>query len=273
MKRLAVATALAATAVLSTGGGHAQAATAPDPVKSMKKQFVAGRGVLVSETTRSTISGTKGAAVARTTGTIGFVKSGTANHDLTTRWKPQPDMTLPVNTASTRAIKVGRFTYVSGFGWGEMPAGAKWIRFGKDNSSWGSMGQRGDQLVDVFNPAVLKNALAKATIAKPGEYRGTLTAKDLYGESGVYEVDKVSFRLFVNRDQLPVRLITEHREKDTLIPNEDHKLVRRTVHSLVDTRYTGWGTKVKIVAPPAHEAVDFDDLPGPLAPEPWIGNP
>ncbi|MFD1544113.1 hypothetical protein [Nonomuraea guangzhouensis] len=272
MKRLAVAATLAATAVLSTGGGHAQAATAPDPVTSMKKQFVAGRGVLVSETTRSTISGTKGVAVARTTGTIGFVRSGTANHDLTTKWKPQPDMTEPVYTAPTRAIKVGRFTYVSGFEWGEMPAGAKWVRFGKDNSSWGEVGQRGYQLVDVFNPAILKKMLAKATIAKPGEYRGILAAKDLYRDSGISEVNKVSFRLFVDRDQLPVRLITEHQEKETF-PNEDNKWVKRTVHSIVDTRYTGWGAKVKIVAPPAHEVVDFDDLPGPLAPEPWIGNP
>ncbi|MBT2227591.1 hypothetical protein [Nonomuraea sp. NEAU-A123] len=265
MKRLAVAAALAAAAVLSTGGGHAQAAsaTATDPVKSMKKQFVVGRGVLVSETARSTVSGAKGVAVARTTGTIGFVKSGTANHDLTTRWKPHPGMAQPVGTAPTRAIKVGRFTYVSGFEWKEMPAGAKWVRFGKDNSWWGNVGERGDQLVDVFNPAILKKLLAKATIARPGEYRGILTARDLYGEYSFADVDKVSFRLFVNRDQLPVRLITEHREKDT-IPDKDHKLVKRTVHTIVDTRYTGWGTKVKIVAPPADEAVDYADLPGPF---------
>ncbi|MFE3449847.1 hypothetical protein ACFXJ8_13020 [Nonomuraea sp. NPDC059194] len=157
-----------------------------------------------------------------------------------------------------RAIKVGRATYVKGIEWGEMPEGKHWIRF-SGNSSWGDKGQRGDQRVDVLNPAILKLVISKATFAKAGEYRGTLSGKELYKDKyGGSEVGKISFRLFVNRDQLPVRLITEYTLK-THVPKDD-KLVKATEHDIVDTRYSDWGTKVAIAAPPAGEVVDFDDL-------------
>ncbi|MEZ0072098.1 hypothetical protein [Planotetraspora sp. GP83] len=108
--------------------------------------------------------------------------------------------------------------------------------------------------------------ISKATSPKPGEYRGTLTAKELYKDSYVFsDVAKISFRLFVNRDQLPVRLITEHSQK-TYIPDRDGKLAKGTEHDVVDTRYNEWGAKVQIVAPPANEVVDWIDLPGPFAP-------
>ncbi|MCT9933617.1 hypothetical protein N5079_25715 [Planotetraspora sp. A-T 1434] len=273
MKRLAIVVAVTALTALLAGGGQAQAAAPADPIKALRKQFAAGRGVLVSETTRSTVTGIKGDYRTRTVGMIGFGESRAVSYDLTSRLIITSEIKAKYSEeeqeylrAPLRAIKVGRYTYVSGFEWGEMPPRVSWVRFGKANTWWGNEGQRGDQLVDVLDPAILRLVMSKATSPKPGEYRGTLTAKELYKDGYVFsDVAQMSFRLFVNRDQLPVRLITEHSQK-TYIPNQDGEWVKATQHDVVDTRYNDWGVKVKITAPPENEVVDFIDLPGPFAP-------
>ncbi|MFB9678334.1 hypothetical protein [Streptosporangium vulgare] len=269
MKRLVIVLAVAAVVTSVAYSAQADAAISADPIKSLKRQFAAGRGVLVSETTKSTVVGVKGYFLTRTTGKIGFSKSEAVNYDLKSRYKPNPEFLKTLSEAELEdvgtplhAIKVGRYTYVSGFNWGRMPDGVTWIRFGgKDNSGWGSEGQRGDQLVDVFNPEILKKVLAKATLVRPGEYRGTLVPKkDLYKGWELHDdVRKVSFRLFVNKDQVPVRLITEYSDRDRM-PNSDGKLVNRTHREVVDTRYSGWGAKVEITAPPLDEVIDKIDL-------------
>ncbi|MER6951290.1 hypothetical protein ABT294_45470 [Nonomuraea sp. NPDC000554] len=273
MKRLPVVTAAAVVAALLAGSGQAQAAVPTDPITSLSKQFVPGLGVRVDETTRTTFSGIKGVFTARTNGVIGFGKSAAVNHDLTSKTRLTDEQKTALGASQDyeptplQAIKVGRYTYVKGFDWGTMPEGKHWIRFGKHNSSWGNDGQRGDQLVDVFDPAILKTVISKSTIAKPGEYRGTLTAHDLYkGRFTLSDVRKISFRLFVNRDQLPVRLITEYNQK-TEWPNKDGKLVKGTQHDVIDTRYSDWGAKVTITAPPAGEVIGIEDVKWPSTAE------
>ncbi|MEV4173572.1 hypothetical protein [Nonomuraea sp. NPDC049709] len=268
-KRLVAATVPVVLAAALTGGAQAHAASA-DPVKSLRKQFAEGRGVLVSETSRVKVPKPEDALVTatRTTGRIGFGNSGAVSHDLRTRYKfdrEQVSEEVKNELEQLRQeVKVGRYTYVRGFDWGPMPAGKTWIRFGK-SASWGLDGQRGSQVVDVLDPAILRTLVAKATVRKPGEYRGVLTANDLSKEKvGFPGFAKVSFRLFVNRDQLPVRLITEYAYKYRGV-DQDGKKVEETFHPVTDTRYTGWGTKVKIVPPPAAEVVDFGDLEGPFA--------
>ncbi|TYB61880.1 hypothetical protein FXF51_27855 [Nonomuraea sp. PA05] len=251
-KRLTVAllsTALAAGVL--TGGGPAHAS--PDPVKSLREQFAEGRGVRVSETTRGKTSKVKEVPPTRTTGTIEFGTSGAVDYDLTSRWKAGP------SSEELQAIKVGRHTYVRGFEWGPMPEGKKWIRFTPGEASWGNDGQRGDQVVDVFNPRILRAMLAKATVRKGGEYRGVLTGNDLYGKYSYAEFTKVSYRLFLDRRGLPIRLITEYTSKWTDTNGKN------TYRPVVDTRYTGYGAKVKITPPPADEVVGFKDLEGPFA--------
>lgn len=273
MKRLVVVAAAAGVAAIFAGTGQAQAAAPADPVTALKKQFSPGRGVRVTETATSTITGITGPITSRTTGVIGFGKSAALDYDLvsktklTDRQKADAKLSQDYEPPPIHAVKVGRSTYVQGFNWGTPPEGKSWIRF-SGNSHWGNDGQRGDQLVDVLNPAILKKVISKATVTEAGEYRGTLTFKDGYPSDS--DPDKISFRLLVNRDQLPVRLITEYTAK-TQYPNDEGKLVKATEHSIIDTRYSDWGTKVTVAKPPAREIVDFDDLGWPSVDQGPIG--
>ncbi|MFD0478653.1 hypothetical protein ACFQ0B_68515 [Nonomuraea thailandensis] len=131
-------------------------------------------------------------------------------------------------------------------------------------ASWGNTGQRGDQVVDVFNPRILRTLLAKATVREGGEYRGVVTRDDLYEKYDHAWFKKVSYRLFLDRRGLPVRLITEYSYTSVGV-DMDGNTVKDSAHPLIDTRYTGYGAKVKITPPPAEEVVSFDDLEGPFA--------
>ncbi|MFF4413058.1 hypothetical protein ACFYY8_11045 [Streptosporangium sp. NPDC001559] len=156
------------------------------------------------------------------------------------------------------AIKVGRHTYVSGLRPDRMSEGEDWLRFG-DEVLWGAKGQRGSQVLDILDPAVLRKLIARSVSPRPGEYRGAITTDELYGE-GTWGVRKVSYRLFVDADQLPVRLVTESSEKVTLALEEGTKGVRRTEHAVVDTHYRGWGAKTTITAPSRSENVTAESL-------------
>ncbi|MFC0864985.1 hypothetical protein ACFHYQ_22070 [Sphaerimonospora cavernae] len=261
-------------AVLFIGTTPAQAIPHPiDPAQSIKSQFKGGHGVLISEVATATYKGIKGTTKVATNGSIGFNASGAVNYDLTTGWTSSPqllellgfDSSEDKSNSRTHAIKVGKYTYVSPFEWGERPEGRPWTRFGgKNNASWQDYGQRGSQLADVIHPKRLKFALSKAIQVRPGEYRGTLRTEDLYAELGPMNPDRhtISFRLFLNKAGLPIRLITEYKEKDSL-PTMEGKEVKTIRHEVVDTRYYRWGVKVKIAPPPAKEVVDWKDLPGP----------
>ncbi|WP_433351620.1 hypothetical protein ACQP25_01155 [Microtetraspora malaysiensis] len=271
MKRLSVVVVLGMLAVLLTDTGTALAASAVNPIQALRRQFVAGRGVLVSETSRTTIKGSKQTYIRRTTGTVGFGKSGVVGNDLTSKMKIIPGLKATLTDAEVeamstpiRAVNVGRYTYVQGLNWGPMPEGTTWIRFGKNNTHWGSYGQRGDQLVDILNPARLKAVISKAASLRSGEYRGTLmTPEDLHiglGQRMNPDKYKISFRLFISKDGLPVRWITQYEAMEYVL-DPDGKLIRKPSTKVVDTRYHHWNAKVRIVAPPASEVVDFDDVP------------
>ncbi|OPG12363.1 hypothetical protein B1L11_15235 [Microbispora sp. GKU 823] len=255
-------------AALFTGAGAAHAASSADPVQALRQQFAAGRGVLVSETARTVISGDKHTYISRTTGRIGFGKSGVVGYDLTSREVITPDLraTLPPEEleamrAPLRAVNVGPYTYVQGFQWGPMPEGKTWVTFGKDNASWQDYGQRGAQLVDVLSPARLRFVISKASSPRSGEYRGILKMRNLYSEPGAFNPENhtVSFRLFVDKAGLPVRLITRYSSKQEDY-TRDGEWVSRIHRNVVDTRYR-WHANVKITAPPASAIVEFNDLP------------
>ncbi|MFF0574866.1 hypothetical protein [Streptosporangium saharense] len=263
MRRLAIAVAASATVIVAAGS--AQAAPVPSPVKSVKAQLVPGRGVLISETARATYTGIKGTFSVKTTGSVGFGRAGNTDYDLVSRSQVSPEAEKLLSEedlerlrVTVRAIKVGRHTYVSGL---RPDRGTDdWLRFGGD-VTWGEKGQRGSQLLDVLNPTVLKKLIAKAVSPRPGEYQGTITTRELYGERpwGL-EARKLSYRLFVDADQLPVRLVTETSQKTTVNLGEKGKPVRRTEHAVVDTRYRAWGTRVTITAPSESEAVTSENL-------------
>ncbi|MEV4455042.1 hypothetical protein [Microbispora sp. NPDC049633] len=267
MKRFAVAgVVLGMLTALFSGAAHADSPT--QPVKALGQQFAPGRGVLVSETARVTSSSSKQTYVSHTTGSIGFGKSGVTGYDLTSRLEITPALQASTPREQLddlrdplRVVNVGPDTYVQGFGWGPMPAGKTWTRFGRNTATWGDYGRRGDQVVDVLSPARLKFVISKAVVHRPGEYRGTLRTQDLYAEQGPMNPDKhkVSFRLFVGENGLPIRLVTRWEEKDYEFTRDD-EWVSTVYANVVDTRYHHWGAKVRITAPPASRVVVFDGL-------------
>ncbi|MEV4096499.1 hypothetical protein [Streptosporangium saharense] len=265
MRRLAIAVAASATAIVAAGSAQAQAVPVPRPVESVKAQLVPGRGVLISETARATYTGIKGTFSVKATGSVGFGRAGNTDYDLVSRSQISPEVEklfsekdLERVRTPIHAIKVGRHTYVSGL---RPDRGTEdWLRFGGD-VTWGEKGQRGSQLLDVLDPTVLRKLIARSASPRPGEYRGTITTRELYGaRSWGPDVRKLSYRLFVGADQLPVRLVTESSQKTTVNLREGDKPVRRTEHDVVDTRYRDWGTRVTITAPSESEAVTSENL-------------
>ncbi|MEV5413984.1 hypothetical protein AB0K60_34775 [Thermopolyspora sp. NPDC052614] len=63
---------------------------------------------------------------------------------------------------------------------------------------------------------------------------------------------KVSWKLWVAKDQLPRRFTT------SLVLASDPKVGKAVISS--DTRFSGWGTRAQVKAPPAAQVIDIEDL-------------
>jgi opacity protein-like surface antigen len=243
MKRILAGLTLASCAALMAAT-PAQAAPV-NPVKALKKQYVAGHGVRVSETSRTTMNGKTG-QVRTTTGALGFGKSGVVAADLRFREKGGVSGLSP-----SRSITVGKHTYVQGGIYSEgLPEGKKWIRYADPSVIHTS------QPLDVFDSKVLKALVSKAKSAKGGTYRGSLTFADvskLYGE----KIDKRLGKIKINYalDLNSKGLITGVRSEYTM----DFGVLGSTT-ATVNTRFTGWGAKITIKAPPSDQVVDHSEL-------------
>jgi hypothetical protein len=249
MRRIIAGLAVAVAATLVTVA-PAQAAPA-NPVKALKKQFSPGHGVRVAETSRTYVNGKEG-AVTRTTGSFAFGASGVVASDLSNRIKtPKGAKESTYNVlASARTVSVGGHTYArGGLFAAELPEGKKWVRY-----EGGSAGTT-SQLINILDPRVLKGVLAKAKPSK-GDYRGTITVKELVGLSGdklggELGKIKVSFLLDADSRGLITRVVSDW--------TIDFGILGAS-KSVTDTRYTGWGAKIKIVAPPKSEWSTLGEL-------------
>lgn len=256
---LAVAVLIASVPV-ATSPAAAQAG-APDPARALKRQFRNEHGVRISETNRyffgkkSKVSG----GGIRIIGSLQFAPSGPVAADFTW-WDPSK------KSGPYRVIRVGKDVYDdSAMHPGPVPEGRKWVRF--PNKHRGRMGRdmaldASLQPINVYDSSMLKAVLKRST-SKPVSggflYRGTISHKELSKvskgafmnwTSGQPINGKISWQLWVNRDGLLKRLITT----DTAGEGKD-PLVRRS-----DTRYTDWGFRLVITAPPADEVIDEDEL-------------
>ncbi|OUC95212.1 hypothetical protein [Streptosporangium minutum] len=270
MKRYIAGLACAATAVLGAPAlastAHAQAA---DPITALKSQFSSGRGVNFVDTTK--MQGPQGSMVlAKRTGALQFGSSGISASDQTgqLRFKASDfegafgddeDMSkLFAGLAKPeRVVRIKNATYVSGGVMGEfMPADKTWVRFPD-----GMLGFTGtvSQFVNVAEPATLKTLLAHAT-KRAGTYSGKITFGELNKVSPWFRASMgapsaktaktvVSWKLFLGSDRLAKRLVTTYSAAGS-----DESAVT------VDTRYTGWGSKVTVKAPPADQIADLKDL-------------
>ncbi|GAA4226231.1 hypothetical protein FHR32_004025 [Streptosporangium album] len=277
MKRHIAGLACAATAVLSVStfasAAHAQAA---DPVTALKGEFTSGRGVSFAETTKIHSSGGN-AVVAQRKGVFQFGTSGISASDQTGKLRiKQSDLggaleesdgeeddtfskMLAGMAKPERVIRIKNTSYVSGGMLGEfIPAEKTWVRLPMP-----MMGMVGSvsQYVNAAEPATLKALLAHATTKRAGLYGGKITFGELDKVSPWFRASMpgrgsgkaaktvVSWKLFLGADRLATRLTTTY-----AMPGMSGSTMT------VDTRYTGWGSKVTVKAPAAEEVAELKEL-------------
>ncbi|MEV4069463.1 hypothetical protein ACGFJC_17370 [Nonomuraea fuscirosea] len=245
MKRILAGLALTTAAALVTAA-PAHAAPA-DPVKALKKQFVAGKGVRIVETARLAVDGKKSSS-SKSSGTFLFGKSGVVASDLKNQ---APKAAAQV--APPRVITIGGHSYVQGGAFSQdLPEGKKWVRY-----PGVAAGATYSQMIDVFQPGVLKVLVAKATSVKGGTYKGALTQDQLAAAShgqklgGKLGKIKIEYALSVNSKGL----VRELRSNWTM----DFGVLGK-YRSSTSTQYIGWGSKVTIKAPAEDLWIDAKDL-------------
>ncbi|MFI9554201.1 hypothetical protein [Nonomuraea endophytica] len=269
MKRIFAGVALTVAAAALTAA-PAQAAAPKDPVVALKKQFVAGTGVKFVDRTILANRGQREIFMRRT-GTFAFSKAGLAASDITGKFnfkqsdlpEDAPDL-LKGLFAAERTIRVGTTSYISGGMFGTMlPEDKTWIKFPKGPTG-GLTGLYG-QMVNITEPNTLKTLLKSGKAIKGG-YAGAITVGQLNKVSAWYRAslfDKptkkqqkavISWKLQLDGKGLPKRLVTTYSPVAIGMDAEGKETLS------VDTRYTGWGSKVTITAPPADDVTtEFKD--------------
>ncbi|WP_219462526.1 hypothetical protein [Nonomuraea rhizosphaerae] len=264
MKRIITGLALATAATL-VAAAPAQAAPRTDPLTAVKKQFVAGKGVRFSE--RSNLgNGKVNVVFVRRTGAYQFSGSGVAASDATSKFNPailavaeeseEDSEVVKVLKTPERIVSVRGTTYASGGLFSQLlPEGKTWYKLGRIPFS-GYTGIYGQPL-NITEPATLR-ALLKGAKPVSGGYAGKITVGSLRKISPSLRGNMMlglpskktakvalSWKLTVNAKGLPTRLVTKY-PLDAIEPG-----LKATIS--VDTRFTGWGTRVSIAAPPADQ--------------------
>ncbi|MCT9932506.1 hypothetical protein N5079_20095 [Planotetraspora sp. A-T 1434] len=250
MKRViaGIAGISAVTAVALVTATPAHAAPA-DPVKALKSQFIPGKGVKFTDRTVLIVDG-KSTHFLRRTGSFQFGKAGIAASDISAKYAAT-DSTGTF--APERTIRIGTTTYTQGGIYRQkLPEGKSWYK-DQGGMTGGASGWL-SQLVNVAEPATLKTLLSSAKQAH-GSYSGTTTFARLAKVSPWFRAtlpirssDKtvVTFKLTLGRNGLPQRLTTSYPATGLF---DSDAWEGKTVS--VETRFTGWGSKVSIKAPPA----------------------
>ncbi|GAA3414366.1 hypothetical protein [Streptosporangium vulgare] len=252
-------------------------ATAADPVSALKRQFRTHRGVKLAENTKIVGEGKKNRAIfTRRSGVLEFGRTGLVASDLTTKFSlPLPDSDeLKGLFTPSRTLSLKGVSYTSGGVFAEsMPEGKKWLRTPGDTLSLVSAVQ---QIISTVEPGTLRTTLAHTRAKRPGGtwdgtrttvHSGTITLAELFKVSpavrtllgrkptGRSATLPVTWKIYLGSDQLVRRVVSSYTESTRGLNSTELTYVN-------DTRYTGWGTKVTIKAPPADQVADFDELIG-----------
>ncbi|MBB5961555.1 hypothetical protein [Planomonospora venezuelensis] len=257
-----IACVAAATAAASVAAAPVQAASA-DPVKALKSQLVAGRGVKFTDVS-SLVSFTGTTSFLKRTGSFQFGRAGIAASDVSaglTADEPSgmpPSIILPTLEKPERTIRIGTTSYYSGGPWAP-PKGKTWVKH-RNGMSAGFSGTD-SQMVNAAEPGTLKLLIAKGK-REGRTYSGAISLGALEkvspwlqhvqvtGMSESTKKDVVRFRLTLGPGLLPQRLVTVYPSSHvSAAVGEDRKIS-------VETRYTGWGSRVTVKAPPASKTVD-----------------
>ncbi|MEV4377885.1 hypothetical protein [Streptosporangium sp. NPDC049644] len=248
-----VAAAMVTTLVAAT---PVQAAAA-DPVRALKSQFVAGKGVKFTDVV-TLVDFAGNTPYLKRTGSFQFGRSGIVASDVSAK-RATDDPGIPSGIVRSldrpeRTIRIGTTSYYSGGPWAPSK-GRTWLKhpngMNAGFSGWYC------QLVNVAEPATLKALITKGK--RTGRtYSGTISFGALEKISpwlqnvSLTRLSKntkpavLRFRLTLGSDQLPRRLITVY-------PGSTHvsAAVGEDRQLSVETRYTGWGSRVTVKAPPA----------------------
>ncbi|HEX4811312.1 MAG TPA: hypothetical protein VFV66_00970 [Nonomuraea sp.] len=214
-------------------------------MKALKKQYVTGQGVRISETSVTKLDG-KTTTSGKTAIRLAFGRSGVTAAELSSKAR------RGVSLSPDRLISIGGYTYVQGGIYGkELPEGKKWVRY-----AGAATGTTVNQPFDIFEPKVLRTLVGKAKSVKGGTYKGAMTYKELgrlYGENvtGQMARIKLDYVLTLNAKGLATRLVTG-------ITLDFGMLGKAT--SNTDTRFSSWGSKTTIKAPAEDLWIDAKDL-------------
>ncbi|NRQ37934.1 hypothetical protein HII36_39810 [Nonomuraea sp. NN258] len=234
---------LAVAMFLTSSPAPVAAAAPPDPVEALKSQFAAGRGIRVAER----VDGTE----VKFRGTVGFGPKGAVAVDVSGR---------NYTVAGRRVVIVRGVIYAQPDG--RRGARKRWTRTsGADPVSPEVVFA---QRAIVFDPVALQGLLSTTTSRRPGGlvdgapttvYRGVLTyavgtpapvSRDgvRYGESGV----RMHWKLWLDGRGLARRLVS------TVYPRPGEPASAKRV---VRTRFSDWGARVTISAPPKSQVDDW----------------
>lgn len=267
MRRVIAAFSVATAAALLTCAAPAQAAASKDPVRALKSQIGAGKGVRFIDKSSLIHKGTT-MPLLRRTGTLQVDKKGIFAADVTAKFHSSYGglgrgvLRVPYE----RMITIGGQTYLSGGDWADdLPKGKPWYKVpvkGKIGGGSGTVGWFG-MVVNPAEPATLKALVAGGQRTSDG-YSGTITFERLakispwFRNTLTYRDDDktvVTYALALDARSLPKRLTISYMATGFL--KVDSFKGRRVS---VETSFTGWGSKVSIKAPPKSKTAEFTDL-------------
>jgi hypothetical protein len=275
----ATAAALIVPALAAATPANAQSTqtvqtAAADPASALKSRFRVRHGVKLAENTKIIGEGGKNRTIfTRRSGVLEFGRSGMVASDLTTTFGlPTGAGNLKGLFVPSRTLSVKGSSYTSGGIFdGSMPEGKKWLRTKNDAVALVSPYQ---QMINVVEPATLKSTLTHTAAKRPGGtwdgtrttvHSGTITLAELYRispsvrtmlrkkPSGRSATLPVTWKIYLGSDQLVRRIVSSYTESTRGLNSTELTYVN-------DTRYTDWGVKSAIKAPPADTVADFDEL-------------
>ncbi|MFF4418066.1 hypothetical protein ACFYY8_36540 [Streptosporangium sp. NPDC001559] len=248
---VATAAAVGTVAVPAQAASVTTVQAAPvDPVKALKAQLVPGKGVKITDSSSITVDFTVDDRAmqvqvnTRTAGAVAFGKGNVAAVDLRVRTSSRQKGSNP----PYRVIAEGKNAYVTNTGIARaLPSGRSWIQSkasGRENA-----------VLNVgATPAELRFMLDNASEVATGEYQGTAKLTDFRHDKSAGEGD-VEFHLYFDEHNLLTRTVVD----TTAYPDSGSSAYDQMAFH-TDTRYSGWGTKVKIAAPVAGKVVSEKKL-------------
>lgn len=128
-----------------------------------------------------------------------------------------------------------------------LPSGRSWIQ--------SKTSERRNPILELdVTPADLTFMLDNASEVSTGEYEGTATLADFRHNKSAGE-GNVEFHLYFDAHNLLTRTVVDTTTYPDTGSGADDQMVFHT-----DTKYSGWGTKVKIATPAASKVINEKQL-------------